>query len=182
MDKNIQLLTQLMRQDPLRLQALKCLNLLNLSQGYIAAGFVRNMVWDHLHHKSVITPLNDVDVIYFDLNEQDPKKYQHYQENLQKMMPQLKWQVRNQALMHKRNGDQPYKSSLDAMGYWPEKETAVAISQLATGEFDCIAAFGFDSLFNLQISHNPKREQHIFEQRISEKDWFEHWPMLSVVT
>jgi len=194
MNKNIQLatndlphlhshlLTQLVKQDTLRQQALSCLQSLNLPDGYIAAGFVRNLVWDHLHKKPTPTPLNDIDVIYFDLDESHPDKFKDYQRCLNDMMPQANWQVRNQALIHSRNGDQPYKSSLDAMSYWPEKETAVAIRQLSTGEFECITAFGFNSLFNLQLTHNPKRSRMIFEQRIKAKGWLEHWPLLSITS
>lgn len=176
----VKLLTQLVKQDPLRVQALTCLHTLNLTQGYIAAGFVRNLVWDYLHQKTIQTPLNDVDVIYYDLHETDAEKYQSYQQALKAMMPALNWQVRNQARMHTHNSDSPYKSTLDAMSYWPEKETAVAMRQLSTGELECISAFGFDSLFNLQLSHNPKREKSIFLQRVQTKGWLEQWPKLSL--
>jgi hypothetical protein len=175
-------ITQLVKQDPIRLKALDCLRLLNLPQSYIAAGFVRNLVWDHLHQKTIATPLNDVDVIYFDRDELNRNEFESYQKILKLMMPQLNWQVRNQAIMHERNGDKPYKSSLDAMSYWPEKETAVAIRQLTTGEFECNSAFDLASLFNLKISHNAKRDKYIFEQRISAKGWLEQWPLLSVVS
>jgi hypothetical protein len=37
---------------------------LNIQDGYIAAGFVRNLVWDKLHHIES-QPLNDIDVIYW---------------------------------------------------------------------------------------------------------------------
>lgn len=182
MDKHSQLLSKLIQQDPLRLQALACLHQLNLPQGYIAAGFVRNLVWDHLHDKVTPTPLNDIDVIYFDLAEDSLERYQNYEIALKALMPEVNWQVRNQASMHSRNGDKPYTSCLDAMSYWPEKETAVAIRKLPSGAFECIAAFGFDSLFNLQLSHNPKRDKSVFEQRIKSKGWLEHWPLLSVVS
>ena len=53
---------QLLSQDPERLRILKMLAGLNLKDAYIAAGFVRNMVWDYLHkkpqNKQTATPLN----------------------------------------------------------------------------------------------------------------------------
>ena len=178
--KSIQLISQLVNQDKLRLQALECLRVLDLPDGYIAAGFVRNLVWDHLHNKNVSTPLNDIDVIYFDLNESHAEQYKDYQQALKVMMPEVNWQVRNQALMHSRNGDLPYKNSLDAIGYWPEKETAVAIRKLPSGELGCITAFGFESLFNLQLTHNPKREKAVFTQRVKAKGWLKQWPKLTI--
>ncbi|HCH5920363.1 TPA: nucleotidyltransferase family protein, partial [Vibrio parahaemolyticus] len=58
-------IVELIKQDPVRVEALKVVYQLALPQCYIAAGFVRNLVWDSLHNFDVYTPLNDVDVIYF---------------------------------------------------------------------------------------------------------------------
>ena len=171
---------ELIESDVLRLNALECVRLLDLPECYIAAGFVRNLVWDDLHHKSEPTPLNDVDVIYFDLNESNPNKFIEYESRLTELLPQLNWQVRNQALMHVRNNDEPYNSSLDAMSYWPEKETAIGIRKLSNGYFDCISAFGFESLFKLQITYNPKILKSVFEHRIKSKGWLTKWHNLIV--
>ena len=46
-------------------EALRIVAALDLPDCWIAAGFVRNLVWDHLHGISPPTPLNDIDVIYF---------------------------------------------------------------------------------------------------------------------
>jgi hypothetical protein len=173
-------IVELIESDEIRRTALKCVRLLDLPECYIAAGFVRNLVWDNLHGKSEPTPLNDIDVIYFDLYESEPNKYIEHESKLAELFPQLNWQVRNQALMHLRNNDEPYSSSLDAISYWPEKETAVAIRQLSNGNFDCISAFGFESLFNLQVTYNPKRLRSVFDQRIKSKGWLSKWCNLKV--
>jgi len=169
-----------LKQDPIRMRALECVFQLNLSQCYIAAGFVRNLVWDHLHDKPELSPLNDVDVIYFDQDEQDDQAYLMYEARLKTMMPELNWQVRNQARMHIRNGDRPYKSSVDAMSYWPEKETAVAVRKSLHGQLECMSAFGFTSLLNLQLTYNPKREKGIFDTRMKSKQWLKKWANLIV--
>lgn len=166
--------------DKARLNLLACVRSLNLPDCYLAAGFVRNFVWDHLHDKSIPTPLNDIDVIYFDSSESNPDQFKVYESRLKAMMPHLNWQVRNQAFMHIRNNDQPYVSSLDAMRYWPEKETAIGIRMLADDTLACVSAFGIASLFNLQITHNPKRLKSVFEQRLNSKNWLTHWPKLSI--
>lgn len=171
---------ELLKRDPLRQKALETVAELELPQGYLAAGFVRNLVWDHLHQKSVPTPLNDVDVIYFDTREHDSQQCLEYENVLRTRMPQLNWQVRNQATIHSRNGDLPYKSSVDAMSYWPEKETAVGVRIVDEGQYELVSAFGFDSLFDLKITHNTKRSFAIFEQRISNKNWLKQWPKLEV--
>lgn len=171
----------LIKQDPVRIKALDCVYQLGLPQCYIAAGFVRNLVWDSLHGFETPTPLNDVDVIYFDQNEPDVDTYLAYESQLIKSMPGLNWQVRNQANMHRSNGHPPYKSSLDAMSHWPEKETAVGIRQISPSQYECISAFGFESLFNYEITYNSKNSQEKFEDRINSKAWLVKWPSLRKV-
>lgn len=171
----------LIKQDPARMLALACVYQLDLPQCYIAAGFVRNLVWDSLHARKIPTHLNDIDVIYFDANEANDDDYLNYEAKLKRQLPMFNWQVRNQAVMHKRNGDKPYQSTIDAMHFWPEKETAVGIRKQAENHYECISAFGFDSLFGYNITHNPKRSREIFEARIYSKNWLTLWPFLKVV-
>ncbi|WP_407333289.1 nucleotidyltransferase family protein [Enterovibrio sp. 27052020O] len=168
----------LLEQDPDRMRALQTAQSLGLSQCYLAAGFVRNLVWDHLHEKPVPTPLNDVDLIYFDPHEPDDSTYLAYEAQLHALMPSLNWQVRNQANMHVRNGDPVYRDVIDAMSYWPEKETAVAARLSPQNEMECISAFGFESLFALRITPNPKRDITISKHRIKSKNWLTLWPKL----
>ena len=173
-------LAHLLAKDPIRVQALQCVRSLDLPDCYIAAGFVRNLVWDHLHQKHNPTPLNDLDVVYLDLNELDEQAYLKYEAQLNTLMPELNWQVRNQANMHLRNGDEPYQSTLDAMSYWPEKETAVAARLNEKNQIECISAFGFESLFEGQITYNPKRTLVLFQSRVESKNWLITWPQLRV--
>lgn len=172
---------ELVSEDAQRVQALDAVFHLGLPQCYISAGFVRNVVWDHLHHKVCQTPMNDVDVIYFDPEEEPAEKCTEYEARLITVMPELNWQVRNQARMHERNGDKPYESVLDAMAYWPEKETAVAIRKCGEDQYECVSAFGFESLFNMQLTHNPRRALDIFQGRVYSKNWLTLWPNLVVV-
>ncbi len=173
-------IVELIKQDPIRVEALAHVSQLGLPQCYIAAGFVRNLVWDSLHNFNEPTPLNDVDVIYFDPIESNSSAHLDYEELLKARIPKLNWQVRNQATMNERNGDEPYQSSLDAMSYWPEKETAVAVRQVGSNKYECIAAFGFESLFSYWVTHNPKRLRETFENRVSSKGWLVRWPSLRI--
>lgn len=61
----MQKIQELIQADPERMPLLKTVAALALPDCYIAAGFVRNMVWDYLHDYDA-TPLNDVDVVFFD--------------------------------------------------------------------------------------------------------------------
>lgn len=174
-------IVNLIKQDPIRVEALSQVYKLNLPQCYIAAGFVRNVVWDAIHSYKTPTVLNDVDVIYFDPTESSAQAFLEYESLLKARMPTLNWQVRNQAKMHERNGDKPYQSTIDAMRYWPEKETAVAIRQLQSNKYECVAAFGFDSLLKGCITFNPQRSQDVFLQRVTSKGWLKTWPNLDIV-
>ena len=56
----------LLRADPMRMACLRAARELALPDWALGAGFVRNLIWDHLHQKTVPTPLNDIDLIYLD--------------------------------------------------------------------------------------------------------------------
>ena len=92
----------LIKQDPLRMKVLDCVSQLGLPQCHIAAGFVGNLVWDYLHGFDSPTPLNDIDVIYFDPSDTSYESAIRYEVQLQGWLPELNWQVRNQASMHTR--------------------------------------------------------------------------------
>lgn len=114
----------MLRQDGARMDALKCASMLGLNDWCLAAGFIRNLVWDNLHGYGQSTPLNDIDLIYYDVENCDAIFDREYEEKL-KTMSYLPWSVKNQARMHIRNKDKPYMSTRDALSYWPELETAV---------------------------------------------------------
>lgn len=183
------LLTTWIHQDPVRMRALQLVQALNLPQGFIAAGFVRNLVWDRLHGVEQSKTLADIDVIYFNPNDISVAADKAYELELSLHAPKLPWSVKNQARMHIRNGDDPYLSSLDAMSYWPEQETAVAVMlQVGTvtekgkceDEIKLVSVFGLESLFELKLTHNQKRSSAIFETRLADKKWLTHYPKLTI--
>ena len=145
----------------------------------LAAGFVRNLVWDHLHHYTDATALNDIDLIYF--NAANTVEYidLKFEQELKQRL-NINWSVKNQARMHTRNHDLPYKNIADAMSYWPEVETAIAML-IRHHQIEIIAPFGLTSLFKGYISLNTKRPKpELFQQRIQQKKWLEQWPNLQV--
>lgn len=165
--------------DPLRMSALKALRQLNLPSGFIAAGFLRNLVWDKLHG-DINTPLNDVDVIYYNASNTDHHYDKQLEAELSKLVPSLNWQVKNQALMHIKNNDAVYNNVIDAMAHWPEKETAVAVKLDDKDNLVFVSAFGFDSLFDLKLRHNEKRDKNVFLARVEGKNWQNRWPKLVI--
>lgn len=167
-------------EDQVRMEALKLVSKLNLPDWCLAAGFVRNLVWDKLHDYTVSTKLSDIDLIYFDPINDSAVKDLEIEEYL-KSRSNLPWSVKNQARMHIKNGDQPYRSTSDAMRYWVEVETAIGVKLSIDGEIELIAPFGLEALMANTITMNNRRPKpDIFKQRISSKKWLEQWPKLRV--
>lgn len=114
---------ELIYADTQRMRALSAVRELQLPDGLIAAGFVRNKIWDFVF--ATDTPLADTDVIYFCQHDVSEARDKLLERRLGELLPGVCWSVKNQARMHVRNGDRPYISSADAMSFWPEKQTAL---------------------------------------------------------
>jgi hypothetical protein len=163
------------------MKELELVRALNLPEWCIAAGYVRNYVWDHLHNCTVRTPLNDIDVIYYDPADLSESREKEWERILQRELP-LNWSVKNQARMHIRNHEQPYTSIEDAMKRWPETATATGIRLTEDNELVWIAPHGDDDLFNLVVRRSPFfKDRHAFAERTANKKWLEQWPKLRVV-
>lgn len=166
--------------DPYRMRALSAAASLGLPDWYLAAGFVRNLVWDHAHGFSRATALNDIDLIYFDPLDASESRDRDLERQLARAM-EAPWSVKNQARMHRRNGDEPYRSTSDAMSYWVEVETAVGAALSDSGEVVLVSPFGFDALFKFTVTLNTKRPKpQAFGDRLAAKQWLKIWPGLRV--
>ncbi len=60
------LIADIIADDPVGMKQLRAARTLALPDWCIAAGFVRNQVWDHLHGISPPRPPADIDVLYYD--------------------------------------------------------------------------------------------------------------------
>lgn len=84
--------------------------------------------------------------------------------------------------MHVQNGDDPYHSATDAMRYWPETATAVAVRLLENGTCEIAAPLGLDDLFDLIIRPAGRfatEKNAIYQERVKSKSWLKVWPMLT---
>jgi hypothetical protein len=172
----------ILRADPLRWHLLGVVQALGLPDCWIGAGFVRNAVWDHLH-KIPAAPFDaDVDVIWYDPCSAEAEEDRRLERRLQAIEPSIIWSVKNQARMHRRNGDAPYTSATDAMRYWPETATAVAARRHGSDGCDIAAPFGLDDLLNLVLRPTARfrvEKRAVYEDRIRNKDWVRDWPLLT---
>lgn len=163
---------------------------LELKDWWIGAGFVRNAVWDYLHEKDVSTPLNDVDVIYFDPRDYSEDELivkattseEKYERHLGKVMPGVKWSVKNQARMHYFHNDSPYASSEEALSHWVETATCIGIKINNSGKLELIAPYGIDDLVLLKVRPTKYFLNNLdeFYERIHKKKWIFLWPKLII--
>ncbi len=167
--------------DAFRMDCLTALRTMALPQGYIGAGFLRNAIWDALHNKAFATPLNDVDVIYFCPNS-DESQDKDIESELARLIPDVNWQVKNQAKMHLLHNHEPYASCEEAISYWVERETCVAIKLNEDDKLELLAPFGLSSSFNGCLSINPMYGRpDVFYARVEAKQWLTQWPKLRLV-
>lgn len=172
----------LLRADPLRMACLAAAAELALPDWALGAGFIRNLIWDHLHHKPAATPLNDIDLIYLDQRDPAGLAEPAHEAWLATRVPGLRWEVRNQARMHQRQRVAPFASSLAALGHWVELPTCIGVRLDEEGTFEWLAPYGFGHNWSLQVSANPncRQDDRVFTHRIQEKRWQAIWPDLVI--
>lgn len=177
-----QQIISLLKADDIRMRALKAVHSLQLPDGLIAAGFVRNVIWDHIYKLPVPTPLDDIDVIYYCPLDRSELRDKDIEQQLKTLEPNLPWSVKNQAHMHLKNGDRPYQNTVDAMSFWPEKQTAIGAKLDKYGKIKIEHCFDLSLSFNGEITHNPARSIEVFQKRIASKSWLKSWPQLKATT
>jgi hypothetical protein len=172
-----------MASDPARMRVLHSVRALGLPDCWVAAGFVRNGVWGHLHQRTAAPLSGDIDVIWFDPQQATQARDLALEAALHGQDSALQWSVKNQARMHGRNGDLPYASATDAMRYWPETATAVGVRLGQDGAIEVAAPFGLEDLFNLLVrptAHFLGDKRPIYLNRLNAKNWQAQWPLLTV--
>lgn len=172
----------LLRADSTRMACLRAARELALPDWALGAGFIRNLIWDHLHHKSEPTPLNDIDLIYLDAGDPQGLAEADHEAWLRPLLPAQRWEVRNQARMHLRQKVPPFVSSLEALSHWVEIPTCIGVRLLADDEFEWLAPYGFGHNWSLRVAPNPRcrQDSQVFVGRIQDKGWQRLWPDLEV--
>jgi hypothetical protein len=171
-------LIALLRADATRMRLLAAVEDLCLPDCWIGAGFVRALVWDHLHGRESSPLDTDVDVVWWDPAHATAAIDRELEGVLTAQDATVVWSVTNQARMHGRNSDEAYASTEDALRHWPETATAVAIRQ-AVGRLEILAPFGLADLFAMTIRPTPAfrgARRSIVEDRVRDKRWRERWP------
>lgn len=171
-------LREIIRNQPNVLAALEAVRSLNLPDWAIGAGFIRSAMWDHICGMAVPTPVDDVDVLYHDPEDLSWTPEERAEMQLRAMLPAVPWSVRNQARMHLRKGHEPFTSTFDAMRYWLETPTCVALRLETSGTLTVLAPYGLEDLFARRIRPTAAGHQHPddYMARVMAKRWHERWP------
>ncbi len=172
--------------DAWMMAALTAVAELGLPDAWIGAGFLRGAVWDRLHGYGSRTPLDDIDVVYFDPENLGPAAEADLERRLGARLPGLPWEVRNQARMHLGNDDPPYRSSADALAHWLETPTAVAVRLNQRGGLELLAPLGTRDLLGLVVRPTPHARSHkhrlaAYRERLRRKNWPAKWPKMRVI-
>lgn len=174
---------EIIEHDSHLLSILRAVEELNLTDSWVCAGLMRNKVWDTLHN--TITPVNDIDVIYFDTSDISWEIEKELEKKLGCLLPNQPWTVKNQARMHSKSGFDPFTSSYDGVAHFPETPTALAV-RFHHNKLEIMAPYGLNDLFELKVKHTPFYQQGskfhaIYINRIQQKKWEDHWINLSIV-
>ncbi|WP_374020500.1 nucleotidyltransferase family protein [Paenibacillus thiaminolyticus] len=155
---------------------------LQLPQCYISAGYIRNYIWDRLHGFEYRARHQDIDVVYYDLEDLSEQRDVALEQELIRRTGNEKWSVKNQARMHVRNGVAPYASTHDALSRWPETATAVGARLNGEERIELIHPHGLEDLFQMVVRRSPEfPDPAYYMARVNAKQWREQWPLLTII-
>lgn len=175
-------LIDILKNDTNIMSILQAVEKLHVNDAWVSAGLIRNKVWDVLHNRK--TPINDIDVIYFDRTDISWETEKSLEKKLDALLPNQPWSVKNQARMHVKNGFAPYHSSYDGVAHFTEIPTAIAV-RLQNNELQVMAPYGVEDLFNKIVQPTPYFQKEsklhgIYCKRMQEKEWNKIWEDLLI--
>ncbi len=194
--KNKQEILEAFRENPDMMAILTIIRDLGLKDSWLAAGSVRNFIWNLLSDKSPFDFETDVDVIFFDpdisyeetllLEKKLREDFPQYQWELknQVYMHQHQWELKNQVYMHQHSPHTAfYTSSRDAMSKYPERCTAVGLRLNEESDFELYVPYGLEDILNFQVRPTPhflenEDRMELYQTRLFKKNWQEKWKNL----
>ena len=167
---------------PVLMDMLRAVAAVGLPDCWIAAGTIRSAVWDVLHGRDISTDWADVDVLYFDAADTGREREAAAEAELRELMPGIPWEVRNQARMHLKTGQAPYRDTEDGLRHFAETPTAVGV-RLGTAGVEVIAPHGLDDLFACVVRpvFDDPRLVGFYRARMEAKRWDRRWEKVRIL-
>ena len=179
-------LIQIVQSNEWLMKVLRSVQQCNLPDWFVAAGVIRSVLWDSLHRYNHPTPVKDIDVIFYDLEDLSFKREEVIKNDLNKLMPNMKWDVKNQAAVHLWFKDvfgysvSPLESSEDAIKTW--NSTSIGIRLLSDEELYIASPYGLTDLFDMKFRRNTKHiPKDIFMKKLKERGIKEKWPKVQII-
>jgi uncharacterized protein len=180
-------LTRRISAEPWLLDALHAVAKSGLTDAWVGAGVLRDLVWGQLHDGFEPAKVRDVDVAYFDFDDTSYERDKVAERRLGALLDRP-WEAINQASVHEwfhtYYGGQPVPmltSIHEAVVTGPETATSVAVRMSDQGIAVC-APFGLDDLLDGVWRHNPtlvsseRARARLRRHRIAER-----WPSITIV-
>lgn len=155
---------------------------LPLRDAWLAAGAIRNFIWNQLAYGIGFDADTDIDVVFFDPSL-PYEANQVVEDFLNKKFPNYRWEVRNQAYMHSHcPNTEPYLSTCDAISKYPERCTAIALRRI-DDQLELFAPYGLADVLAFECHPTPhflldKERLLLYQKRLVAKNWKEKWPKL----
>ena len=181
--KNEQEILDAFREDSDIMTIMTIIRDLDLKDSWLAAGSVRNFIWNLLSDRPAFDRETDVDVIFFD-PDVSYEETLAIENKLRADFPQYQWELKNQVYMHQHSPHTaPYTSSRDAMSKYPERCTAVGLRLNEDSALELFTPYGLEDILNFQVRPTPhflKNEDRmeLYQTRLSNKNWQEKWKNL----
>lgn len=154
---------------------------LDLPDWYLAAGVIRNTVWDVLHGYKKRHPLNDIDIPYF-----DPKrkiKDKEIEKKLHTLHPSQTFEVVNQAFIHESYpAKKGIQSACMGIASFIEVPTCVGVRLEKDDSLTICAPYGLEDLFTFHVRPISQRAEVLvhYKERMKTKQWKKLWPRLRI--
>lgn len=181
--KNEQEILEAFRENSDMMAILTIIRNLDLRDSWLAAGSVRNFIWNLLSDRPAFDLETDVDVIFFDPDISYTETLS-LEKKLREDFPQYQWELKNQVYMHQHSPHtSPYTSFRDAMSKYPERCTAVGLRLNEELYFELYVPYGLEDILNFQARPTPhflenEDRMELYRTRLSKKNWQEKWKNL----
>lgn len=176
---------ELFSQDDDLMTIFRIIEQLDLKDSWLAAGTLRNYIWNVLSGKPGLSDTSDLDVVFYD-PEVTYEETLALQNQLQLRYPNYQWEVKNQVLMHIHSPHtKPYQSATDAISKYPERCTAIA-ARLKDEHLEVFLPYGAADIFDFVVQPTPhfladSERMEVYYKRQQKKNWQKKWPRLQIM-